>query len=317
VEWNSVLLQAKDLGAKSVWIPGSGEPLLDPVFCDGRSFPLLELCKSLGLPVTFFTNGTLLTEELVATLSELDVSVVTKLNSFVPEIQDYLAGMDGAHVSIMRGLHLLMSAGLAVGRVPRLGIDTVIVRQNYREIADIFRFCRDRNIIPYITANLHGGRACLNRKLDVSSKMLRELFERLLSIDRHDYGYDWFPSPPIVGGQCKKLFYDIVVDPVGDVLLCPGIDLPIGNVRESSLEDILSASDLLGRVRGMPDTLVGECRMCGVEKCAYGCRLEAWANGDLFGPDPLCWYSEENVADGAVADANSTHKGPNSEHGDA
>lgn len=79
-EWKDILFQAKDLGARTVRIPGSGEPLLDPAFCDGCSFPLIEFSNSIGLPTTFFTNGTLLTSDLALTLRKHDVCVVTKLN---------------------------------------------------------------------------------------------------------------------------------------------------------------------------------------------------------------------------------------------
>lgn len=289
-QWEEVLRQAQELGARSVWIPGSGEPLLDPVFCEGHSFPLLKLCNSLGLRVTFFTNGTALTARLADALKDHDVSVVTKLNSLDPTIQDFLAGVPGAYGAIRRGLDLLLSAGFTEGPVSRLGIDTVVVSQNYQEIPAIYRFCRDHNIIPYITANLHGGRACTHSCLDVSQDDLRQLFEELLAIDRQEYGFDWFPAPPIAGGQCKKLFYDIVVDATGDVLICPGINLPLGNIRERPLAEILSSSSLFAQVRRMPDTLTGKCRQCSSKSCAYGCRLEAWAAGDLFGDDPMCWH---------------------------
>ena len=201
-QWRDVLLQARDLGAKHVWIPGSGEPLLDPVFFDGRSFPLLELCNSLALSVTFFTNGTLIDRSVASRLRGFDVSVVTKLNSFIPHTQDYLAGKDNVFSDIRRGLGFLLEAGLADQSPSRLGIDTVIVQQNYSEIPDIFRFCRERKIVPYITANLTSGRAASHPVLGVSRNQLRSMFETLLAIDRTEYGYDWFPSPPIVAGQC-------------------------------------------------------------------------------------------------------------------
>lgn len=288
--WRDIVVQAKDLGARNVWIPGSGEPLLDPVFCNGQSFPLVELCNSIGLSVTFFTNGTLLTSHLVNELKGFDVSVVAKLNSFNPDIQDYLAGKNKASENIKRGLQFLLEGGFADSSPSRLGLDTVIVAQNYKEIPKIFKYCRDRNIIPYITANLHSGRACFNDELDITKEDLESLFYHLLEIDQQEYGYHWLPSPPIIGGQCKRLLYDIVIDYRGNVLICPGINIPIGNVLKYSLTDVLNSSDLFTKVRNMPETLNGKCKTCESDSCIYGCRLEAWASGDFFGSDPMCWH---------------------------
>lgn len=289
-EWKEVLTQVKALGARNVWIPGSGEPMLDPVFYYAGNFPLIELANSLGLSVTFFTNGTLLTKQLVRLIKQYDVSVITKLNSFNPAVQDYLAGKSNVFEKVWRGLTLLIEAGFADNHSSRLGIDTVIVAQNYDEIPEMFKFCRDRNIIPYITANLHGGRACMNNQLDVSKNKLSVLFEQLLRIDQEEYGFTWFPSPPIVASQCKKLFYDIVVDSTGEVSLCPGIQLPIGNIRDNKLKDLMQASDLFQKIRNLPNKLEGKCRSCLSTECGYGCRLEAWAHGNLFGDDPMCWH---------------------------
>jgi radical SAM protein with 4Fe4S-binding SPASM domain len=290
-EWRNIILQAKDLGARNVWIPGSGEPLLDPNFCDGHTFPLIKICNSIGLSVTFFTNGTLLTPDLVNELRSFDVSVVAKLNSFDPDIQDYLAGRTNVSKNIRLGLQYLLDGGFADGSPSRLGLDTVIVAQNINEIPTIFKYCRDRNIIPYITANLHSGRACFNGELEIPQKDMKSLFYHLLDIDQKEYGYNWFPAPPIVGGQCKRLLYDIVVDYRGDVLICPGINIPIGNVLNQPLADIMISSYLFDKIRNMPETLNGKCKTCESDSCTYGCRLEAWSSGDMLGSDPMCWHS--------------------------
>lgn len=288
-DWANVIYQAKNLGARSVWIPGSGEPFLDKSFFYHNNFPLLELSKSLGLSVTFFTNGTFINKEIAKTLLEYDVSIVTKLNSFNKKTQDYLAGKIGAYEKIIKGLNNLIDIGFNKTSPTRLGIDTVVTDQNYDEMPSLFRFCRENNIIPYITANLHGGRACYNRELDVSKNKLKMLFHELLRTDQKEYGYTWLPSPPIVASHCKKLFYDLVVDYKGNVFVCPGLNISAGSLNCDTLENILKNSDLVNKIRGMPLSLEGKCKSCSHDDCDYGCRLEAYSNGDLFGPDPTCW----------------------------
>ncbi len=290
-DWEKYLIQVKELGARNVWIPGAGEPMLDKVFYNGNEFPLLDLCKSLNLSVTFFSNGTYFTKENLYKLKDYEVSVITKLNSFRADVQDQMAGRKGAHTKIWKGLELLMKAGYNKGARTRLGIDTVITLQNLNEIEDIFIFGRENNIIPYITANLHGGRASYNTNFDVSKEQLKSVFYNLLKIDRTKYGYSWYPSPPVVAGQCKRLLYDLVIGNNSNVQICPGIDISIGNLKNNSLKEILSDSELFDRIRNMSKNLKGKCASCKSKDCVYGCRLEAFSvNNDLFGEDPMCWH---------------------------
>ncbi len=289
-DWENIIAQAKNLGARNVWIPGSGEPMLDKYFYNNGDFPFLKICKELNLSVTFFTNGTHFTDSNLEELKDFDISIITKLNSFNPTIQDYLAGKRGCSEEIYEGLKLLLKHGFNKSTPTYLGIDTVITAQNYTEIEYIFRFCRDNNIIPYITANLHGGRTNSNHQLDIHNDQIKELFYKILKIDQESYGFSWSPTPPIIASQCKKLLYDIVVDYKGHVLLCPGIDIVVGNLKNDSLENIIKKSELIKKIRNMPATLTGKCQSCKNPECQYGCRLEALAiNNDLFSSDPICW----------------------------
>lgn len=294
-EWEKILLEAQSLGARTVWIPCSGEPFLDPVFYDARKnqFPFIDLANSLGLRVVFFTNGTFITERNADILFKKQVSIITKLNSFKPEVQDFLCGHKRAWKKLWQGLKILIKAGFNSNEF-RLGIDSVIVRQNYAEIPDIFRFSRERNIIPYITTELHGGRGIVNGEvLDVPRKELKDLFSLLAGIDLN-YNHVWVPKPPIAGGVCKQLLYSLVVDSQGDIFICPGITkIRLGNVKDNFLKEVLENSELVDKMRNFKLYANGACKKCQYLYCVYGCRLSAYAAGDLFGDDPQCWHKTE------------------------
>ncbi|MBU4184945.1 MAG: radical SAM protein [Proteobacteria bacterium] len=288
-ECKSVIDQAKDLGAKTIWIPGSGEPFLDKNFYSNGEFPLIDYANQKGLSVTFFTNGYFVTGAIAQTLIKKNVCVITKINSFKPQIQDFLAGRKGVFFKLREGLRNLIEAGFNENMPTRLGVNTVITKQNYDEILDIFRFCRTNNIIPYISITLHGGRANQHNDLDVSASKIKNLFHNALEIDQKLYGYTWIPSPPIMADQCRKLYYDIVVTSTGEVRFCPGIPITIGSIRKEPLFDIMHKSELLHRIRNIKQHLKGKCGRCSNDSCIYGCRLEAYSTGDLFGEDPSCW----------------------------
>lgn len=290
-ECKLVIDQARSLGAKTIWIPGAGEPMLDNNFYIDGEFPLIDYANDKGMSVTFFTNGCFMTSDITKKLASKNVSVVTKINSFNKQIQDYLVGRNGAFEKMQEGLHNLIEAGFNKTDITRLGINTVITNQNHNEILDIFRYCRLNSIIPYISVTLHAGRAKEHLELEIPQDRIRNLFKKALEIDQTEFGFTWFPSPPYMADQCKKLFYDIVVTSTGDVRFCPGINISIGNVRKKPLKLIMQESSLLSKIRNIKDHLKGKCSSCSNEYCSYGCRLEAYNGGDLFGEDASCWRS--------------------------
>ncbi|NTV44369.1 MAG: radical SAM protein [Candidatus Yonathbacteria bacterium] len=281
-----VLTQAKELGARTWVVTGSGEPFLDKKFR-----PLVTYANSLGLGVIVFTNNTSITPEIALWISRQNMSVVAKINSFLPHVQDEIVGVTGAHTHIYAGLRHLMNVGLH--KSGRLGLDSVIVRQNYKEIPTIFRFCRDNGIVPYITTELHGGRGVINApSLDIDVTQIRKMFFHLRDIDNTEYGYDWEPHPPVVvEGSCKKILYQLHVGPTGSISICPGIRASLGNVRQMSLMDAVM-SDLVQKVRhlNMPSCPICKEKRSSIQKCTGGCLLSKEHSGNMFGTDPQCCW---------------------------
>ena len=287
VDCQNVLRQAKKLGARTWVVTGAGEPFMDKKF-----LPLIDFANDLGMSVVVFTNNTLITRELADWLFAHKVSVVAKLNSLKPDVQDFIVGKPGANKAIYRGINNLIAAGFNQSQPSRLAIDSVIVRQNYAEIPDIFRFCRNRNIIPYITTELPGGRGKDNAGiLDVSTKHLKDIFFRLLDIDRKEYGFGWEPHPPIVaGGSCKKILYQLFVGSTGEIGICPGLGIGLGNIQNTSLAEAMQ-SELVRKLRH-PEESCQPCSICKKknEKCTGGCLLSKQNAGNLFGVDPQCCW---------------------------
>jgi MoaA/NifB/PqqE/SkfB family radical SAM enzyme len=82
-----IISEAKELGIRSVVVIGGGEPTLYPNFRE-----LIAYIDSLGIIPMLFSNTVLMTEELAGFLYERNASVMGKLDSLRPEVQDYLAG---------------------------------------------------------------------------------------------------------------------------------------------------------------------------------------------------------------------------------
>jgi len=290
-----VIRQANDLGVKSVVVIGGGEPTLYP-----RFRALISFIHSLGILPMIFTNCLRVTKDLAEFLYERNVTVMGKLDSLKPDVQDFLAGQDGAYDRIHRGLDNLLEAGFGEPEDPRelrLGASFVSCRMNLAEIADIWHFCRQRNIFPNMEVLTPTGRAnetLPDQGLDTDEIMDYKL--KMLDIDRTHYGYDWLPYTPLAGSGCLQHLYSLYITIDGNVRPCAPTkfdehpDLQENgvyphNVRRNSLADIFH-SDLFQFVRHIDEHLQGRCRGCPHLNQCIGCRGYAYSVGVNEGKSP-------------------------------
>jgi radical SAM protein with 4Fe4S-binding SPASM domain len=280
----NVVDQAIALGVRSITVIGGGEPLMHPHIRE-----LIGHIARRGIPQNLFTNGTLITPALARFLAARKVSVVVKFNSLRPEVQDELVGVPGAFKRIHRGIACLVDAGYARRPELRLGLETIICKDNYAEIETMWRYARDRGMHPYFEVITFQGRAKKER-FNVPKEKLQRLFERLLAIDEQSYGYTWTPHPPIAALACQRHFYNLLVTSNGYVHPCSGVDINVGNVRHQTLKEILETAPVIRALRRIDDNIKGKCRTCRLHKDCYGCRGFAYHYcGDFLASDPTCW----------------------------
>ncbi len=284
VEIFSVIDQAADLGARKIIVLGGGEPLLYP-----HLFEVMDHIAAHKMQVDLFTNGTLIDDEIAGKLFARNVAVSMKMNSRKSEIQDALAGKIGTFSAIDKGLAALLAAGYPNDE-HILGIESIICRQNYDEIPDLWRWARKRSIIPYIEAMTMQGRAKHNPELEVSRAEIKTLFEKLAEIDGAEFDNQWLPIPPLAASHCARHEYSCTVTSIGDINPCPGVNIAAGNIRETSLREILETSSVIRELRNIRKNIKGKCGTCDFNDHCYGCRGHAYqVTGDHLAPDPLCW----------------------------
>jgi len=84
------------------------------------------------------------------------------------------------------------------------------------------------------------------------------------------------------------------VNSEGFVQSCVGITIPLGNVREQKLKDILHDSEVIEDLKNYRETIKGPCGDCESREACYGCRGAAYQmTGDYLASDPLCWKNIE------------------------
>lgn len=287
-EIKDIISQAKECGAKNISIIGGGEPFLHPYIME-----IVRFIHEKGLEQDIFTNGTFLPKETALELLQMKVQLVVKMNSLKPEVQDFLVGVAGTGSKISKTLEMLQEIGYNSNNL--LGVESIICRQNIHEMTDMWRWARDRNIIPYFEMITFQGRA-KQHSLNVTIPEVEKLFIELLRIDEENYGYTWNPHPPIAALSCQRHFYNLVVNSNGYVQPCVGVDIKLGNVRHNTLREILNNSPILKTLRNLDKNIQGSCKSCGYNTECYGCRGMAYhLTGNCFSSDPLCWFNENKI----------------------
>lgn len=287
-ELRDIIFQAVQLGAKNVVNIGGGEPMLYKHYWD-----ILEYERQVGLKSITFTNGTLINSYIASRLFNMKEDIALKFNSFDEDTQDALAGVKGTGKKIKYALDCLINAGYTLSESPNLALETIVCKQNYHEIEEIYMFCRENNIIPYVEILTEQGAALENTKsIAVSPEKNYELFKKLLQYDEENWGVSWPLTPPIAGQTCKRMLYSAYITSTGNVQPCPGVEIITedSNIRKNKLADILKHSKVFRECRGIYENLKGPCKNC-VHKDCYGCRGTAlFQGGNYLASDPSCWY---------------------------
>ena len=226
-----IINQAKDMGIKTIFVPGAGEPSLDENFWN-----VLPLVHKAGITLIVFTSGYTLTKENIKKLYENGATIGIKINSFKPEVQDWLAGIEGYTKKRDRTLNLLIKQGFNSAKPTRLWLDTLVCKQNFDEIVDLFVYSRENNIWPGINTMLHmgsGSEEKIMKQLDVPVKKIKELWSKISTVDKEKYGYEWVPRPPYAAWDCNLYYFTMRIDNKGNVFKCLGAPI-IGNILDKN-----------------------------------------------------------------------------------
>ena len=115
---------------------------------------------------------------------------------------------------------------------------------------------------------------------------------KIAEIDKNNYGQIWDPQPPLVGNKCLRHQFSCVVNSRGFVMPCVGVTIPVGNIREKKLAEILSESEIIQNLRNYRPLIKEPCQSCKKVDDCYGCRGAAYQlTGDYLASDPLCWHN--------------------------
>ena len=250
-EQKSVVKQAKEMGARSVSISGSGEPLLYKDL-----FALIDYIRQLGMVVVIFTNGTVLDKQTADFLISRKVVVYFKLYSLDPVVFDRMTGTKGIYkwvdyiykyndepkrLKIPSGLKHLLDVTQTEESRNLVRIETLITRINYHTLPEVARFSKELNLGFYMETPVFKGRAIENyNDIAPSSTEYQNLYYNLIEILGEEYFQEHRNHPcPVERNP--------VVWTNGEVGFCSSRGACVGNVRDAPLNVLFLKAKRLKR----------------------------------------------------------------------
>ncbi len=277
-------------------ILSGGEPLLRRDLTE-----IAHYASASGATVVVGTNGTLLTDERIAGLTEAGVrGVAVSVDSLRPSYHDNFRHGRGALADVQAALRPLRAARLD------FIIQTTVTRGNRAELERLAAWSAEQGAVSFncyfLVATGRGASlsdlspAEYEAVLADLARWQREYRGRMLvrakcapQFMRHVHQLD--PDSPVLNYEtrcpCGTQYCRITPD--GKLTPCPYLPEVAGDLRVQSFADIWRSAPLFRRLR--EGKLGGKCGVCEYRALCGGCRARAFAlEGDVLAADPSCAY---------------------------
>ncbi len=314
----AVIDDLHEAGVKVLILSG-GEPLLRDDL-----FELSAYARARGFFVALSTNGTLISESNIEQIAAANFDYVGVSIDGLEETHDAFRQLVGSYASSMHGIALCRQRGI------RVGLRTTLTQENHAQLPQLLDLMREYDVQKFYLSHLnYSGRGKRSRQLDAHQQMSRDamtlIFERawadiqagslsdfvsgnndadaiLLLQWVHRHLPEHYPQLEHMlhawGGNASGSGI-ANIDNTGEVH--PDTywwQHSVGNVRKTPFRTLwLDEPDpLLQQLRQHPRAIGGRCSQCRwLDICNGNTRTRAWAEGDLWGQDPGCYLSDEEI----------------------
>ena len=279
-EIKAVITQLFYTGVLNVMITG-GEPLLHP-----ELFDVIHYIRSMPMSCILFTNGTLITKDVVKRLKALGVlSVNISLDGACAGTHDTFRGLPGSFEKTVAAIKMLKKAGIPV----RCNIS--IHKNNMDELIDLITLVNQLHVDNYYMWPIsYSGRIKKSDSLVAPEDFIKVLKNlKKYEESKKDIKKE-FPYNPEMK-NCGVGTTELAVRSDGTVVPCPPFpdDLSLGNIREKTLAEIWNDSPLLRKLRSINAYEHSQCKTCRhITVCKGGCIANVYTRdrtltcGDIF-----------------------------------
>lgn len=283
-----ILDQIAAAGCLHLLITG-GDPLLRHDFAE-----IYRHARLIGLNVTVFTNGTLVTQRIVELFQELPPRLVEiSLYGATASTYERITGVPGSYRRCLEGIERLHKGGV------RFGLKTMLMNLNRHELATIEALAADYGVRfrydPLLNACLNGDCGPLSLRVDPAEVVRLEFADPQRRQDWLDYLARYADLPPsdrlIQCGAGQTAFY---VDAFGNLKPCLMLPWLSCSLQNMTFADGWAA---LAQVREIKANADNRCAACPQRSyCGYCPGILALENGDPGIPSAyLCALGTERL----------------------
>jgi radical SAM protein with 4Fe4S-binding SPASM domain len=300
-EWLTTITHLADLRCSIITLLG-GEPLLHPDW-----FTIATAIKDRGMDVSYVTNGSLLTDDVISKTQRLDPrTVVISLDGATSQTHDHIRQHPGSHAQCLQALTKFKDAGI------RTSVITTVNTLNFTELTAIAQLLLDQDIAWQIQIAVPIGRfpsslILTNEQFYAVAIFIANLrrtnkSKRLLVAGAHSIGYNstlipnTMVSPRWTG--CQAGLSTIGIQSDGGIKGCLSLpDVYVeGNIRDTPLPALWNDSNSFFYNRHFtPNDLRHSCKSCRHGKiCRGGCAAMSAALTNGPHADLFCLYRLEH-----------------------
>lgn len=250
---------------------------------------ILQCMKKNRIHVSgIFTNGTIFREDILSTLEEAGIKTrfLVSVDGHDSESHEAIRGK-GTFSKTISFIRAVIDRGFSVT------VNTVAMKPNIRGLVELRKILEDLGVYSWrLSVPREQGEMIPNKdELDPLPEDIFSLYKKLLLCAIRDPGKMRIQLGSVFrasflkdgryylyhddSGTCQYKRWGVVISSNGDVLPCPaGIQLPLGNIRETSLLEIWQAKSTQ-MFKTLPISAT-ECASCEIRQyCGGGCRVNA------------------------------------------
>ena len=186
----------------------------------------------------------------------------------------------------------LLALEIFFGNPMDLGFSTTFIKDSllperklsYEEIRDLIIEAKTLGVNKIVFSGEEAV-SCIYIKDAISFSRSLDIETIILKDDYYILANSGNNIPPF----CIRHRFSCVVTSYGYVLPCPGLRIPLGNIQNQKLSDVLKDSEILCDLKDSANKIKGPCRYCEKIGICCGCRGRAYlATGDYLASDLIC-----------------------------
>lgn len=287
----------KMLGVYRLVLTG-GEP-----FCRKELTEIIKRCSDNCIKTIVFTNGTLLTEEILEKIKNENVLLRFSVDGATKEVHDAIRGA-GNFEKTVKAMEMCKAKNIDIG------ISSTINTLNYNQYKDIVELADSLKVRELeLSEMICEGNGRVNDGLLLDAGQLEQLRVYNLELANHNNSFrkgmgfgkqaEAFQKPEERKYSCNAGITTCFIGSDGEIFPCTLFkeyeEFSAGNIRENSLYDIWTRQEAFHNLRHLDINTIEKYKKCDCfNLCPGGCRAKAFmATRDLAGDmdDIFCQIS--------------------------